>query len=313
VTQKEEKMNPLCIYHGNCADGFGAAWVVRRYFNIFGDGADFHPGVYGFDPPDVRGRDVVMVDFSYKRPVLDKLITGPGCAKSMLILDHHKSAAEDLAGIRAPFGMGWKRHMDNVAQDTCEGIDGTPYALFDMERSGAGLAWDFFFSSEPRPKLIDTIEDRDLWRFKLPLTREIQATVFSYAYDFDLWDKLMDEGQSERGRATMAAEGRAIDRKMLKDIAELLGVATREMRIGGVVVPVVNLPYTMASEAAGKLAENAPFAAAYFDRADARVFSLRSRGDSGADVSAIAKAYGGGGHRNAAGFQVPLGWEGDKP
>jgi nanoRNase/pAp phosphatase (c-di-AMP/oligoRNAs hydrolase) len=73
-------------------------------------------------------------------------------------------------------------------------------------------------------------------------------------------------------------------------------------------VPVVNLPYMMASEAANRLAEGEPFAAAYFDRADARVFSLRSRGD----VSAIAKAYGGGGHRNAAGFQGPIGWEGDE-
>jgi hypothetical protein len=22
----------ICIYHGNCADGFGAAWAVRRRF-----------------------------------------------------------------------------------------------------------------------------------------------------------------------------------------------------------------------------------------------------------------------------------------
>jgi nanoRNase/pAp phosphatase (c-di-AMP/oligoRNAs hydrolase) len=38
--------------------------------------------------------------------------------------------------------------------------------------------------------------------------------------------------------------------------------------------------------------------------------SLRSNG--GYDVSVIAKAFGGGGHKNAAGFEVPvttlLGW-----
>jgi nanoRNase/pAp phosphatase (c-di-AMP/oligoRNAs hydrolase) len=33
-------------------------------------------------------------------------------------------------------------------------------------------------------------------------------------------------------------------------------------------------------------------------------FSLRSRGEL--DVSAIAKKLGGGGHKNAAGFQLPL-------
>lgn len=283
---------PLCIYHGNCADGFGAAWVVRRYFK--GD-VDFFPGFYGNEPPDVTGREVIMVDFSYKRPVLEKMSES---AQMILILDHHKTAAEDLAGYRRPI---WG------AQDMSEGI----WAEFDMERSGAGLTWDFFYPGKPRPKLIDTIEDRDLWRFALPLTREIQATLFSYPYDFDVWEKLMDEGQSERGREAMAGEGRAIDRKMLKDIAELLGVATRTMKIGGVEVPVVNLPYTMASEAAGTLAHEAPFAAAYFDNKTHRVFSLRSRGEGGMDVSAIAKAYGGGGHRNAAGFQMPIGWEGD--
>ena len=300
---------PLCIYHGNCADGFGAAWVVRKFFK--GE-VDFFPGFYGKPPPDVAGRNVIMGDFSYKRPVLDAMIKGPACSRSMLILDHHKTAQEDLAGIRAPYGMSWSRHLDNVAQDTCEGIDGTPYALFDMDRSGAGLAWDFFFAGEPRPKLIDHIEDRDLWRFALPGTREVQANLFSFPYAFSAWDDLVEKAERPSGFADMLVGGVAIDRKMLMDIAELLGVATRRMVIGGVDVPVVNLPYTMASEAAGTLANDAPFAAAYFDNATHRVFSLRSRGD-GADVSAIAKAYGGGGHKNAAGFQVPIGWEGDAP
>lgn len=236
-----------------------------------------------------------MVDFSYKRPVLERMAAQ---AQMILILDHHKTAAEDLDGFRRPI---WG------AQAISEGI----WAEFDMNRSGAGLAWDFFFPGEPRPKLIDYIEDRDLWRFALGGTREIQANLFSFPYDFEIWDGLMEKAESAGGRADMMVSGAAIDRKMLKDIAELLGVATRRMKIGGVEVPVVNLPYTMASEAAGTLAKDAPFAAAYFDRADARVFSLRSRGADGADVSAIAKAYGGGGHRNAAGFERPLGWEGD--
>ena len=77
---------PLCIYHGNCADGFGAAWVVRRYFK--GE-CDFYAGQYGAEPPDVTGRDVIMVDFSYKRPVIDAMAVK---AQTILILDHHKTA-----------------------------------------------------------------------------------------------------------------------------------------------------------------------------------------------------------------------------
>ena len=57
---------PLCIYHHNCADGFTAAWVVKKAFG----NVDFHPGKYNEPPPDVTGRDVIIVDFSYKYDVL---------------------------------------------------------------------------------------------------------------------------------------------------------------------------------------------------------------------------------------------------
>lgn len=286
-------MTTLCIYHGNCADGFGAAWVVRRAV----PDVEFHAGVYGNEPPDVRGKHVVMVDFSYKRPVLDEMAK---VAASILILDHHKTAAEDLAGLTAPFGPTWKRHMDNVYQDSCEGVNPSVYAQFDMARSGAGIAWDFFFPNEKRPRLINHIEDRDLWKFALHGTREIQANVFSYPYDFDIWDKLFDGDP-----AVMIAEGAAIERKHHKDIAELVGVSRRMLKIGGHVVPAANLPYTLTSDAGNLMAEGHPFAACYMDTPKGRVFSLRSR-EGGADVSEIAKQYGGGGHKNAAGFTIPF-------
>ena len=84
-------MNSLCIYHGNCADGFGAAWVVRR---ALGEHVDFHAGVYQDDPPDVTDREVILVDFSYKRAVLEKMAES---ATNILVLDHHKTAADDLS------------------------------------------------------------------------------------------------------------------------------------------------------------------------------------------------------------------------
>ena len=111
----------------------------------------------------------------------------------------------------------------------------------------------------------------------------------------------------------LADQGSAIERKHFKDIAELLAVSARPMVIGGHRVKVANLPYTMSSDAAGKLAEGEPFGACYMDTPDGRVFSLRSHGEQAVDVSEIAKAYGGGGHKNAAGFTAPIGWEGEGP
>lgn len=82
------------------------------------------------------------------------------------------------------------------------------------------------------------------------------------------------------------------------------------MVIGGQEIWVANIPYTLTSDAGNLMARGEPFAACYWDTPNGRVFSLRSTKD-GADVSAIAKSYGGGGHVNASGFQMPLGWEGD--
>lgn len=286
-------MKPLCIYHGNCADGFGAAWVVRRALVE----VDFHAGVYQEAPPDVTGRDVLLVDFSYKRPILEAMAEK---ANSILVLDHHKTAAADLE-LAGQAGSSWQQHLNNVYQDRCEGVTRSLYALFDMDRSGVGITWDFFFPNEKRPALIDHVEDRDLWRFALPRTREIQANIFSYPYEFQIWDQLMRRAPEE-----LAKEGEAIERKHFKDVKELVPVMRREMTIGGTIVPVANLPYTLTSDAGHLMAteHRSKIGACYWDTPAGRVFSLRST-DDGPDVSEIAKQYGGGGHAHASGFRVP--------
>ena len=118
------------LYHANCDDGFGAAWAARKKL---GDAAVYVPVKYGDPlPPTVTGERVYVVDFSYPRDVLETL--ADRC--KVVVLDHHKTAQEDLADL--------------------------PFAEFDMERSGAGMTWDYFFPGQPRPPLIDHIEDRDL-------------------------------------------------------------------------------------------------------------------------------------------------------
>ena len=301
-------MKPLVIYHANCADGFTAAWAVRQAMD-----ADFYAAVHGAPPPPVEGRDLVLVDFCYPPHVMLDLQL---VARSILVLDHHKSAEAELPanpltaddqltvvrieGFDAEVDPTWHHFRGWVEQDKCEGIQKAMiYALFDMDRSGAGIAWDFFHPGAPRPELIDHVEDRDLWRFALPGTREIQAAVFSYPYEFDVWDLLM-----ETPMETLRAQGVAIERKHHKDVAELVKVAKRQMMIGHYEVPVASLPYTLASDAGHLMAKGKPFAACYYDKDGGRVFSLRST-DQGVDVSEVAKLYGGGGHARAAGFTVP--------
>lgn len=297
----------MCIYHGNCADGFGGAWVVRK---ALGDQVEFVAGVHGQEPPDVTDKDVIIVDFSYKYDVLARISWK---ARSIIILDHHKSAAEDLAKF-PPFHAGVRldvRHADGStalgweSAHTFMSSQNSPAiaCCFDMNRSGAMLAWDHFFPGQGAPMLLRHIEDRDLWLFKLDGTREIQANLFSYPYDFDVWDRLMATDVQ-----TLRSDGAAIERKHQKDVAELVAVTKRRLVIAGYDVPVASLPYTLTSDAGHLMAQAEPFAACYWDTPDGRVFSLRST-DDGLDVSEIAKQYGGGGHRNASGFRVPFGHE----
>lgn len=278
-------MKTICIYHGNCADGFGAAWVVRQALGA--ENVEFHPGHYGKPAPDVEGRDVIIVDFSYPYELL--VLLGHQ-ARSILIIDHHKTAAADLARLQ-PAPATYREWVDS------EQRVGT---VFDMHRSGAGLTWDYITNNQPRPALINHIEDRDLWRFALEGTREIQANLFSYPYDFEVWDALM-----EQPVCAAIAAGAAIERKHHKDVAELVAGSKRRMTIAGHDVPVANLPYIHSSDAGHLMAQGEPFAACYQDTAEIRYFSLRSTED-GLDVGEIAKQYGGGGHRNAAGFKVPF-------
>jgi len=277
--------NTMCIYHANCADGFGAAWVVRK---ALGPEVEFHPASHGHLPPDVTGKTVVIVDFAYP---YEALMAMAAVADSILVLDHHKTAQADLARVPAAGSFGQPLNHGNV------------HAVFDMNRSGAGLTWDYFFPSQPRPALINHIEDRDLWRFKLEGTREVLANLFSYPQDFAVWDELFAAEVS-----SLLADGVAIERQRQKTVADLVRSTQRRMVIGGHDVPVANIPAMFASDAGHVMTEGEPFAACYSDGPKGRSFSLRST-DQGVDVSEVAGQYGGGGHRNASGFRVPFGHE----
>ncbi len=262
--------NIICIYHKNCADGFGAAWVVRKHFGEAN--VEFIPAAYQTTPPNVTGRTVYIVDFSYKRP---ELLAMAEQAKKVIILDHHESARDELVDL-----------PDNVE------------AYFDMTRSGAMMTWDHLIGTEP-PALIRYIQDRDLWRFDSKITKPLMAAVFSYPYDFTLWDQFMRYDNLQR----LVKEGKAIMRSQQQQLEQHIKSSTHKLLIGGFWVPALNCPYSWASEAGNLLSKGHPFAATYTISDNDIKFSLRSQ-EEGLNVAKIAKAFGGGGHRHAAGFSL---------
>ena len=265
----------ICIYHANCIDGFGAATVVNRHFLSKGEPCKFHAGVYGNAPPDVTDADVYLVDFSYRRDVIEEMLK---VAKSVTIIDHHKSAIEDLADLHDP-----KLSM-----------------YTDVKYSGAVLAWRYFQECSEVPTILRHIQDRDLWKHELHGTNEICASLYSHEFDFDTWDEFYEPA----GQADLFTQGISLVRARNKSIKAALEQVPEWTRILGYKVPVVNCSASISSEVAQGLYKmySTPFAATYSDKHDKRVFSMRSDGRT--DVSAIAFSLGGGGHKAAAGFST---------
>jgi len=267
----------LIIYHANCWDGFAASWAMRQIPAWVG--AECVPAHYGDNPPDVSGKHVAIVDFSYPR---ETLLQMHAAAESLIVLDHHKTAQADLEGL-----------------DFCE---------FDMERSGAMMACDY---AKIRPgarqrQAIEYIQDRDLWRWKLPQSKEVSAWLRSMPMEDETLEELSIAIPDDFKYWGLIADGKTV----LRTHQAIVDAGVKHavwIKLAGVDGLAVNCTTDgLFSEVAGKLAESADFGAAYFIRCDGKVqWSLRSR-DGGADVSLIAKAHGGGGHMAAAGFSSTI-------
>lgn len=265
-------MRPLVLFHGGCNDGFCAAWIYRRYVN---PQSEFKAVQYNTDPPDTEGRDVIILDFSYERPLLMEMEER---AQSLLVLDHHETAEREL-----------------------EGLD---YCIFAQDKSGARMTWEHFFdprsqgSLDDVPWLVAYTEDRDLWKWELANSKAVNAALASYPRDFSVWDSI-----AEKGPQAMASEGEAILRfqhRLIRPRVKHHGWTT----ISGFRVPITNATF-MTSEIGNALADGHSFSVVFFIRPDSKVvYNLRSKGADAADVGSIARAHGGGGHKNAAAFTL---------
>ena len=255
------------IYHGNCYDGFGAAWAAWK--SLGSKSVRYEAVKYGDLPPTLINADqgkLYLLDFSFPRDVLLALSK----EFDITVLDHHKTAQADLQDL--------------------------PFATFDLNESGATLAWNHFHPGTKIPELLEYVKDRDLWRFNLPKSREVSAALRSYPMDFELWNQLemMVEGLKDDGKAILRFQSQMVS--MMADNAW-------RIELGGHLVPVTNATVFF-SEVGEELCArypDAPFAAYYLDRKDGKCqWGLRSRG--GFDCTSVAKQYGGGGHPGAAGW-----------
>jgi oligoribonuclease NrnB/cAMP/cGMP phosphodiesterase (DHH superfamily) len=169
-----------------------------------------------------------------------------------------------------------------------------------MNHSGAMLAWKFFHPGKEAPRMIKFIEDRDLWKWEIPYSKEFSAAFDMVKFDFEEFDKYLDDSEvdnaQERGAYILAYS---------KTVISKISKHASPRKIGGKDVLVVNSPHWM-SEIGAALSPKCDFALIwYYDHETHQVkVSLRAHHED-SDVSEVAKRFGGGGHRLAAGFALP--------
>jgi len=290
----------IIFAHNNCADGAAAATAIYLYltglhgkndvsvhFVNYGDGK--HMLV------DVTDANVYIVDFSFPR---DDIVKMAGLARHITVLDHHKTALADLG-----IDVSWKPSNVDIT--------------FDMQRSGCMLAWAW--TQEQRkaagtaelaevPALYAYVQDRDLWQFKLPYSKEVSAYIANGVQGVERFEQLLYEFATDMHRVINI--GTALYNYQLDIARKALKNAVLVKAQDGTPFVLVNAT-TVISETCHMALEQRPeaaFSCSYFDNYvdGKRIVSLRGRDSDDFDVSVIAKRFGGGGHKKAAGFSLPL-------
>ena len=290
----------ICFYHSPCSDGFGAAYAIWHRW----PDTEFVPINHGepINSGTIRGKNVLFVDFSLKK---DKIWAMAQLAKSVIILDHHKSAEHELKD----FGTFNGELID--LEDTLSYEHNNVVAHFDMLHSGAVLAWRFANPHEEIPQALLYIEDRDLWKWELSGTKEFGLATASIPFIFETW---RDYVISNSDTHELVRQGEAIVEYEDKLVRQIVGNAYHDTlwqadekgnRYGHEAI-FCNTA-VLQSEVGNALLKAHPtaqFATIWYidDKGNTR-YSLRSC-EGRADVSIIAAEFGGGGHKFAAGFIV---------
>lgn len=272
IKQVNHTPQNVVFYHGECNDGFTAAWCAWKKF---GNDAIYEPCFYGVMPQaDIQGKDLYILDFSFEPIILEEFLKK---TKRLALLDHHKSAFDKLKQYKECF--------------------------FDMNRSGAGIAWDYFFPGEPRPLFVNYVEDSDLFRFSFPQTRPF---IFGFRANEQTFERFNQYQESQALVDHIISEGLGIEKYYMREVDYLADTLAKPCVINNQTGLIANCPRTFTSELGHKLAtlpsNAAGWAIVWSQRSDHISCSIRSR--AGVDCSQIAMQFGGGGHPQISAFRL---------
>ena len=261
------------LYHADCADGFGAAWAAWKKLKNTAQYIAVPPNNRKL-PPVAQKTDVFTLDYSFPQDTIAGLRSQ---VKSLTVIDHHESNKEAAL----------------LADDH----------LFQLSHSGAVLAWKYFHSTKPVPRLLQYVEDYDLWKFQLSHARELAESLSLYDLNFKTWEKLTRDFE-RKNIQKYVEEGKILLRLRDRRIGRLIGYGEK-INFEGHRALLVNSPFYVSEVGHSIVKHGTPIAIIWSRREQKIVVSLRSDGTS-VNVAKLAERYGGGGHAAAAGFSMKV-------
>jgi nanoRNase/pAp phosphatase (c-di-AMP/oligoRNAs hydrolase) len=302
----------IVVYHNPCSDGTTAAAVVKRFYDEKSPNSEieFFPGDYGrVDLKDIMnlfaGKHVLLVDFSYKRDVINKLSQ---IVKSLVIIDHHVTAESALKD----FIVGKQPDFEDLESAIEE--SGPVVAYFDMEECGSSMAWKCFYLNgdyEYNAYIVYT-KDNDLGRWILPDTLDFKfyqrslntKDITGAIYEID---RANNQASTKKVMSDIFEKGRIIKNYVNNRVNFILENETRFGKLDSITekFPYCITDYMICSDVATAYLEKEGYdiGIAFYFTKNGLGASIRSTDLIRADI--VAQAFGGGGHKKAAGFNIP--------
>ena len=176
----KSKKDVVVIYHGDCLDGFGAAWAAWKKF---GNKAEYIAASHYDKLPRGKGMRAYFLDIvTEDRADLERFRKN----NRVTVIDHHVST----------------RPITVTTEDY----------RYDIKHSGAVLAFRYFHPGKPVPRALKYIEDMDLWNLALPKTREIRTVLQLMPFDFKSWDAFIRKFEGAAFRKKMMEDGTVLRR-----------------------------------------------------------------------------------------------------
>jgi oligoribonuclease NrnB/cAMP/cGMP phosphodiesterase (DHH superfamily) len=282
-----DKFYDIVVFHYPCHDGLASAWITYMYHKLNGEDIELYPIQYNMKLyiDRLKSKNVLFCDYTPSNMELE--ILEKEC-NSIKILDHHISAKERT---------------------------NKKYAFYDINRSGAGITWDYFFDKD-RPNFINWIEDRDLWLWKYPESQKFHASfqlvLSTLEYNdfknmFILFDELYNN--SDNKISYYLNLGELINLSIQNKANNIACSHSKKInKYQNYNICIVNCPSDIISEVGSILTKdyNFDFIVLWRYNHPNKEYIVSLRANNKVNIANIAVKYGGGGHANAASFTTKI-------